>query len=81
VGDETLEIKVLNPGDWALLKAARLCALADSPEAFLSNCGVEEQWGMDDWLRKFKNSIWAIVQQDGKVIGISRSVKFSHRPA
>jgi len=43
--ESTLELDLLTPVDWRVLRAARLYALLDSPDAFTSSYAYESAWG------------------------------------
>ena len=42
----TLNLDLLTPADWRVLRAARLEALLDSPSAFASRYDHESTWGV-----------------------------------
>lgn len=46
---DAVTVRMLTSGDWAQLKAARLAALADAPDAFASTLAREEQFADDLW--------------------------------
>jgi hypothetical protein len=47
--ESTLELDLLSPLDWRVLRAARLRALVDSPDAFTSSYAHESAWGEKEW--------------------------------
>jgi hypothetical protein len=49
--ESTLELELLTPLDWRVLRAARLYALLDSPGAFTSSYAYESAWGEMEWQR------------------------------
>lgn len=77
----TLNLLVLTPNDWQMLRAARLRALLDSPQAFTSTYARESGWGELDWRRTFDPGIWIVAQEAENVIGIASSVRAPERPA
>jgi hypothetical protein len=48
-----LDINILSPAKWTLLRDMRLAALRESPQAFLSTHEREIYWGEDQWLAEF----------------------------
>ena len=49
--DAALDIKLLAPEEWHVLRTTRLRALRDSPQAFASSLEVEVSWGEAQWRR------------------------------
>ena len=76
---ESLDLQLLAPADWQVLRQARLEALRDSPHAFTSSHGRESVWGEQEWRRVIGNATW-IVAQEIKVIGLAKSVTEPWRP-
>ena len=73
--ESTLDLQLLAPLDWRVLRAARLQALLDSPHAFMSSYAHESGWGEAQWWRVFDTATW-IVAHDGKnLIGLAASVR------
>jgi hypothetical protein len=61
----TLDLQLLNPADWRVLREARLSALLDSPNAFTSTYARESQWGESEWRRLFGGGIWIVAREAG----------------
>lgn len=78
--ESTLDLRVLSPVDWALLKAARLEALKDSPHAFMSRYDVEWDWSETEWRRAIEAATWIVARDAGRAIGLTRSVVEPMRP-
>lgn len=72
--ESTLNLQVLTPSDWALLRAARLRALQDSPHAFMSRYEVEWTWHETEWRRSLETTTWVLAQESEQAIGLARSV-------
>ncbi len=49
LGESVLEVKPLLPEQWPLLKAVRLKALADAPEAFATTLAQAQAWPDGEW--------------------------------
>jgi ribosomal protein S18 acetylase RimI-like enzyme len=79
----TLELQqqLLAPADWRVLRAARLCALLDSPHAFTSNYALESNWGELEWRRVLNAATWVVAHEAGKVIGMAKAVMEPELPA
>lgn len=70
----TLELDLLTPRDWRMLRAARLYALLDSPEAFTSSYADESVWSQLDWQRSLHAATWIVAREAQNVIGLAKSV-------
>jgi ribosomal protein S18 acetylase RimI-like enzyme len=70
----TLNLDLLAPADWRVLRAARLDALLDSPAAFTFSYAREAQWGELEWLRAFDAATWIVAREAERVVGLARSV-------
>jgi ribosomal protein S18 acetylase RimI-like enzyme len=70
----TLNLELLAPADWRVLRATRLQALRDSPHAFASSYAREFTWGEQEWLRSFDAATWIVAREGETVVGIARSV-------
>ena len=77
----TLNLDLLAPTDWRLLRAARLEALLDSPAAFTFSYAREAQWGELEWLRAFDAATWIVAREAERVVGLARSVGEPERPS
>jgi ribosomal protein S18 acetylase RimI-like enzyme len=74
-----LDVKVLTPDDWRVLREIRLRALSESPEMFLSIYEQEEGYDEPKWQSEFMRGDWyvgmAASESPGKpvsVLGITR---------
>lgn len=79
--ESTLDLQVLTPADWSLLRSARLDALRDSPRAFISRYDVEGNWGETEWRRSMEASTWIIARNGDRAIGLAKSVTDFARPS
>ena len=77
----TLELDLLSPLDWRMLRAARLYALLDSPDAFASSYADESAWSHLDWQRSLSAATWIVAREAHDVIGLAKSVSEPTLPA
>jgi ribosomal protein S18 acetylase RimI-like enzyme len=66
-----LDIKLLAPEEWHVLRITRLRALRDSPHAFLSGHEAEVGWSEAQWRRLLAHATWVVAIESGIVIGIA----------
>ena len=66
-----LDVKLLAPEEWHVLRTIRLRALLDSPAAFMSHYEAEARWGEAQWRRRFASAAWVVAIESGAVIGIA----------
>jgi ribosomal protein S18 acetylase RimI-like enzyme len=71
---ESLELQLLAPTDWRVLRSVRLEALFDSPHAFTSTYDCEVRWGEPEWRRFFDAATWVVAREAERLIGLARSV-------
>jgi RimJ/RimL family protein N-acetyltransferase len=79
--ESTLELDLLTPLDWRLLRSARLYALLDSPDAFTSSHADESAWSRLDWQRSLHAATWIVAREAQNVIGLAKSVSDPALPA
>jgi ribosomal protein S18 acetylase RimI-like enzyme len=77
----TLELDLLTPFDWRMLRAARLYALLDSPDAFASSYADESAWSQLDWQRSLRAATWIVAREAQHVIGLVKIVSEPALPA
>jgi ribosomal protein S18 acetylase RimI-like enzyme len=75
-----LDLQLLTPVDWRVLKRARLEALLDSPDAFTSSYAEESAWGESEWRRALNTAVWIVARETGRAIGLARSIVEPRRP-
>ena len=73
--ESTLDLQLLAPLDWRVLRAARLQALLDSPHAFMSSYAHESGWGEAQWRRAFDTATWIVAHDGENLIGLAASVR------
>ena len=66
-----LTIDVLTPADWRRLKAVRLEALQDAPEAFVTTYDIEKERSPEYWIELLTRSRWVAAYQDAEMVGIA----------
>jgi ribosomal protein S18 acetylase RimI-like enzyme len=65
-----LEIRLLTPADWRLLRDTRLRALMESPQAFTSDWRRERGLSEYQWRQWFDSAAWVVAVERDQVIGI-----------
>lgn len=66
-----LDVRLLEPGDWHVLRTIRLRALAESPRAFTSQYRRESRWNEHQWRRRFDTAHWIVALDGHEVIGVA----------
>src|SRR5688500_4420006 len=72
--ESRLDLHMLTPADWRVLRAARLLALHNSPHAFTATYAREAGWSEPEWRRLFDSATWIVARETQKVVGLARSV-------
>jgi ribosomal protein S18 acetylase RimI-like enzyme len=70
--------------DWRLLRAIRLRALQDAPNAFTSNYGAEAGHDERRWRERLRSNLWLLAFQDGTAappIGVIAATRQPLAPA
>jgi GNAT superfamily N-acetyltransferase len=65
------QVRRLDEGDWAALRAARLTALADAPYAFGSTLAREQDFGEDVWRARTHSGAVFAAWSDGAIVGLA----------
>ena len=60
-----------HPGQWRTVRAARLLALRNSPEASGSPFERAERFSERDWRAEVSRRVWFIAAADGDVLGVA----------
>jgi GNAT superfamily N-acetyltransferase len=76
-----LNVEILAPTEWKILRDVRLRALKDSPSAFVSSYEVEAPWTEVHWRRRFDGALWVVARRGQRIVGLARSVRVQGRPA
>lgn len=68
--DVALVVRRAETDDWPKLRAIRLEALSDSPEAFGSTYGVALKLSNYQWRAMVERSLYFLAERDGNVVGM-----------
>ncbi len=80
MSDTTLTIRRCALGDWRELRAIRLEALADTPEAYGSTFWECSQWSDEQWMYAATNRLFYLAERDGAVVGMVSGGQNDSRP-
>ena len=80
VGSPQVRIDWVTPADWKELRSVRLRALADAPEAFVSEHRRETDWLEEDWRSAIYQARWVVARTAHGVIGLARSSQDAQSP-
>jgi len=75
------DIKLLARDEWIMLRDTRLCALRESPHAFLSTYEREQAYGEDQWRSEFIRGDWNIGLIDEKAVSLLGATREPGAPA
>jgi len=59
-----ISLHILSGDEWSLLCIARLAALHDSPESFLSRYETERAYSEDQWRAQLKRGLWIVLKDE-----------------
>ena len=65
-------ISIILPDQWRILKALRLDALKDSPNAFLGSYDRESEWSPGQWRAECDASTWVSAALAEKLVGVAK---------
>ena len=65
-----VRVRRVRPGEWALLRAVRLAALADAPAAFGSTTAREVAFGEAEWRRRATSAPNFIAWREDEPVGL-----------
>jgi GNAT superfamily N-acetyltransferase len=68
--ESTLSIRLCGPNDWRDLRAIRLEALSDTPEAYGSTYEESVRWSDAQWKNAAKTRLYYFADRDGHVVGM-----------
>jgi ribosomal protein S18 acetylase RimI-like enzyme len=71
MANAVLEIRLLEPADWRLLRDTRLRALIDSPHAFTARHHCERRYSAEQWQNRIAAARWVVAVERGIGIGIA----------
>jgi GNAT superfamily N-acetyltransferase len=68
--ESTLSIRHCGPDDWRDLRAIRLEALADTPDAYGSTYEESSRWSDAQWKKAASSWQYYLADRDGRVVGM-----------
>jgi GNAT superfamily N-acetyltransferase len=68
--ESTLTIRLCGAKDWEDLRAIRLEALKDTPEAYGSTYEESVRWSNAQWKSAASNRLYYFAERDGQVVGM-----------
>src|SRR5450631_1193504 len=68
--ESTLSIRVCGIDDWEGLRAIRLEALADTPDAYGSTYEESVRWSDAQWKNAASTRLYYLAERDGRVVGM-----------
>jgi GNAT superfamily N-acetyltransferase len=78
--DVALTVRRAESDDWVKLRAIRLEALSDSPEAFGSTYAVAAKLSNYQWRSMVERSLYFLAERDGDVVGMVSGGLNDRRP-
>jgi GNAT superfamily N-acetyltransferase len=75
-----MPVRRLTEDDWATLRALRIAALTDAPDAFGSNLERELAFDEETWRARLKQTarVTIVMEKDGEPIGLAGGVQEGH---
>ena len=70
-----LDIKLLKPDEWPVLRTVRLRALGESPHAFMARYEDEARLSAREWRQRLVTAVWAVAVESGEIIGLAGLVE------
>jgi GNAT superfamily N-acetyltransferase len=68
--ESTLSVRRCGADDWAGLRAIRLEALSDTPDAYGSTYEENARWSDRQWKNAATNRLYYLAERDGAVVGM-----------
>lgn len=75
-----LDIRLLKPADWRVLRDIRLRALIDAPDAFTAHYLDEQRVSDDQWRQRLRTDFWVVAAERGVGIGMAGLVGHPEEP-
>ena len=70
-----IDVQPLSASDWPQLRLARLRALQESPDAFISEYERESGWSKREWLAMFESALWVVARSRGRIVGLAAIIE------
>lgn len=70
-----LDVKLLKPDEWPVLRTVRLRALQESPHAFMAAHDEEARLSARQWRQRLTAALWVVAVESGEIIGIAGLVE------
>ncbi|HTB09361.1 MAG TPA: GNAT family N-acetyltransferase [Acidimicrobiales bacterium] len=80
MAESSFRVRQVERADWAALRAIRLEALSDSPEAFGSTLSDTQVLTARQWKAKIATLLYFLVERDGQVVGMVSGGFNDNRP-
>ena len=80
MAESSFRVRKVERADWAALRAIRLEALSDSPEAFGSTLSDTQVLTARQWKTKIATLLYFLVERDGTVVGMVSGGYNDNRP-
>jgi ribosomal protein S18 acetylase RimI-like enzyme len=71
MANAVLDVRLLEPSEWRLLRDVRLRALSDSRNSFISCLGHESRLSDDHWRQRLRAAAWVVAREHSDVVGIA----------
>ena len=68
--ESTLSVRRCGPDDWPGLRAIRLEALADTPDAYGSTYDDTARWSNAQWKNSASTRLYYLAERDGHMVGM-----------
>jgi GNAT superfamily N-acetyltransferase len=78
--EAVLDVELLKPTQWWVLRATRLRALRDSPRAYTSTLAVESAWRRQQWRNQLAAGTWVVAVEGADRIGLAGLVQSPTEP-
>jgi ribosomal protein S18 acetylase RimI-like enzyme len=67
---DVFTVEMLEEDAWPRLREARLAALREAPDSFMSNYALELSYQEAQWRAEFARGEWALMTRNGQTVGL-----------